>query len=110
MWQNAGYDQTNATSMAAPDTGAASEAAAGGEVVAVVFGPADCVPVAELSAYGVADAYAIEAPLLTGDVPQAWARALAGLAPELSPSAPIAAGTDRGREVMDHFASLTRLP
>ncbi len=110
MWQKAGYDQPNATSMAAPDTGAASEAAAGGEVVAVVFGPADGVPVAELSAYGVADAYAIESPLLTGYVPQAWARALAGLADELSASAVIAAGTDRGSEVMAHLGSITGLP
>src|SRR5260370_21937863 len=40
MWQKAGYDQPNATSMAAPDTGAASEAAAGGGGGARVVRPA----------------------------------------------------------------------
>src|SRR5258708_38317000 len=78
MWQKAGYDQPNATSMAAPDTGAASEAAAGGGGVAVVFGPADGVPGAELSAYGVADAEAVEAPPPSRDVAQGLARGPGG--------------------------------
>jgi electron transfer flavoprotein alpha subunit len=111
MWQEAGYNRPNATSMAGPDPGpgggAASERTA---VAAVVFGAADAVPVAELSAYGVADTYAVESPQLTGYAPQAWARALAGLADELSATAVVAAGTDHGNEVMAHLGSITGLP
>jgi electron transfer flavoprotein alpha subunit len=81
-----------------------------GEVAAVVFGPAASVPVDELSAYGVADAYAVEAEELTGYAPQAWARALAGLAGELSAAVVVAAGTERGSEVMAHLGSITGLP
>jgi electron transfer flavoprotein alpha subunit len=88
---------------------ALAESSAGG-VAAVVFGPAASVPVAELSAYGVADAYAVESPRLTGYAPQAWARALAGLADELSATAVVAAGTDRGSEVMAHLGSVTGMP
>ncbi len=87
----------------------AAESSSGG-VAAVVFGPADAVPAAELSAYGVADAYAVESPQLTGYAPLAWARALAGLADELSATAVAAAGTDHGSEVMAHLGSITGLP
>ncbi len=88
---------------------ALAESSSGG-VAAVVFGPAEAVPVPELSSYGVADAYAVESPRLTGYAPQAWARALAGLADELSATAVTAAGTDRGSEVMANLGSITGLP
>jgi electron transfer flavoprotein alpha subunit len=64
----------------------------------------------ELSDYGVADTYAVESPQLTGYAPQAWARALAELAGELSATAVVAAGTDHGGEVMAHLGSITGLP
>jgi electron transfer flavoprotein alpha subunit len=92
-----------------PAAGAASAVPAG-VVAAVVFGPAGSVPVAGLSAYGVADAYAVESPRLAGYAPQAWARALAGLAARLSATAVIAAGTDRGSEVLAHLGAITGLP
>jgi electron transfer flavoprotein alpha subunit len=81
-----------------------------GGVVAVVFGGAASVPVAELSSYGVRDAYAVEPAELTGYAPQAWARALAGLAAELHAAAVVAAGTDHGSEVMAHLGAITGLP
>jgi len=80
-----------------------AESGAGG-AAAVVFGPG--AP-AELSAYGVADAYAVEAE---GYAPQAWGHALAGLAAELNATAVVAAGTDRGSEVLAHLAAITGLP
>jgi electron transfer flavoprotein alpha subunit len=89
---------------------ALAEASSSSGVVAVVFGAAASVPVAELQAYGVADAYAVESPQLTGYAPEAWARALAGLADELSATAVVAAGTDRGSEVMAHLGSVSGLP
>jgi electron transfer flavoprotein alpha subunit len=91
-------------------TFARSLAGSAGGVVAVVFGAADAVPVGELSAYGVADAYAVESPQLGEYAPQAWARALAGLADELSAGAVVAAGTDHGSEVMAHLGAITGLP
>jgi electron transfer flavoprotein alpha subunit len=79
-------------------------------VAAVVFGPAGSVPVADLSAYGVADAYAVGSARLAGYAPQAWARALAGLAARVSATAVVAAGTDRGSEVLAHLGAITGLP
>jgi electron transfer flavoprotein alpha subunit len=73
---------------------------------AVVFGdPASAAPA--LADYGVRDAFAVE---LTGYAPQAWARALAGLAAELAATAVVAAGTDHGSEVMAHLGAITGLP
>jgi electron transfer flavoprotein alpha subunit len=90
--------------------GGVGAAGAGGRVAAVVFGRADGIPVAELSAYGVADAYAVESPQLTGYAPQAWARALAEFAEEVSAAAVVAAGTDRGHEVLAHLGAISGLP
>ena len=75
-------------------------------VAAVVFGDATAA-VSALAEYGAGDAYAVE---LTGYAPQAWARALEGLATELSATAVVAAGTDHGSEVMAHLGALTGLP
>jgi electron transfer flavoprotein alpha subunit len=77
---------------------------AAGGLIAAVFGPG--AP-AGLGEYGVADAYAVEAD---GYAPQAWGRALAGLAAELNATAVVAAGTDRGSEVLAHLAAITGLP
>ncbi len=89
---------------------AVSAAQPAGGVAAVVFGLAAMVPAGVLSAYGVADVYAVESDELSGYVPQAWARALAGLAAELSATAVVAAGTDHGSEVMAHLGAITGLP
>jgi len=75
-----------------------------GEVAAAVFGDAGAVPVADLSGFGVPVAYAVGSDELTGYAPQAWARALAGLAAELSATAVVAAGTDRGHVVRHRWA------
>src|SRR6185312_3104290 len=77
----------------------------GGQLAAVVFGeagaPAGEAPAGEtLAAYGVTDAYVTEPAQLAGYAPLAWARVLAVLA----------AGTDRGSEVMAHLGALTGLP
>jgi electron transfer flavoprotein alpha subunit len=101
MYQKAGYSAPGGTFMAADGDAA---------VAAVVFGGPAEVPVTDLSGYGVTDAYAVESGELTGYAPQAWARALAGLAAELSATAVVAAGTDRGHEVMAHLGAITGLP
>jgi electron transfer flavoprotein alpha subunit len=93
-----------------PGAGGPNQPGGPGGVVAVVFGDAASVPVSELSSYGVSDAYAVDSAELTGYAPQAWARALAGLADELAATAVVAAGTDHGSEVMAHLGAITGLP
>ncbi|MDQ2810414.1 MAG: electron transfer flavoprotein subunit alpha/FixB family protein [Actinomycetota bacterium] len=79
-------------------------------VGAVVFADAADVPVAALAAYGITDVYVIEPAALEGYAPQAWGRVLAGLAAETGASAVLAAGTDRGHEVLAHVGAITGLP
>ena len=79
-----------------------------GDVTAVVF--ADTAPQDTLGRYGVTDVYQIESGSLDGYAPLAWARVLAGLAAETGATAVLAAGTDRGNEVLAHLGALTGLP
>jgi electron transfer flavoprotein alpha subunit len=80
----------------------------GRDVNAVLF--ADAAPQAALASYGVMGAYVIEPSALEGYAPVAWARVLAGLAAETDASAVLAAGTDRGNEVLAHLGAITGLP
>jgi electron transfer flavoprotein alpha subunit len=77
---------------------------------AVVFADSDRVPASALADYGVTDVYVIEPGTLEGYAPQAWARVLAGLATETGATAVLAAGTDRGNEVLAHLGAITGLP
>ena len=79
-----------------------------GDVSAVVF--ADTAPQDTLASYGVTDVYLIEPSSLEGYAPQAWGRVLAGLAAETGATAVLAAGTDRGNEVLAHLGAITGLP
>src|SRR6266568_2893149 len=76
----------------------------------VVFAESASVPADTLAAYGVTDVYVIEPGSLEGYAPQAWARTLAGLADQTSATAVLAAGTDRGNEVLAHLGAITGLP
>src|SRR5580698_9094598 len=76
----------------------------------VVFADSARVPVAVLAEYGVSDVYVIEPGALDGYAPQAWGRVLAGLAAETGASAVLAAGTDRGNEVLAHAGAIMGLP
>src|SRR5947208_12184912 len=76
----------------------------------VVFAEAADVPADALAGYGATDVYVIEPSSLEGYAPQAWARTLAGLATETGASAVLAAGTDRGNEVLAHLGAITGLP
>ena len=76
----------------------------------VVFGDTASVPAGALVGYGVTDVYVVEPGVLDGYAPQAWARVLAGLASETGATAVLAAGTDRGNEVLAHLGAITGLP
>jgi electron transfer flavoprotein alpha subunit len=79
-------------------------------VRSVVFADSTSMPAAALAEYGVTDVYAIEPAALEGYAPQAWGRVLAGLAAETGATAVLAAGTDRGNEVLAHLGAITGLP
>ena len=79
-------------------------------VRSVVFADSADVPAPVLADYGVTDVYVIEPGSLDGYAPQAWARVLAGLAAEIGATAVLAAGTDRGNEVLAHLGAITGLP
>jgi len=76
----------------------------------VVFADSAQVPADALAGYGVTDVYVVEPDLLDGYAPQAWARVLAGLASETGATAVLAAGTERGNEVLAHLGAMTGLP
>jgi len=78
--------------------------AASGGLAAVVFGDP---PVSDLAAYGVTDVYAVSG--IDGYAPRAWARVLQWLMSEAG-HAVVAAGTERGNEVLAHLGAITGLP
>jgi len=82
----------------------------GSALAAVVFADSASVPAAALAGHGVTDVHLIEPGSLEGYAPQAWARTLAGLAAETGATAVLAAGTDRGNEVLAHLGAITGLP
>ncbi len=88
---------------------------AGQDVAVAWFGGPDAVDAGPLATDGAWIGYAIESDRLTGYAPQAWARALAGLAADppggTGPaSAVLAAATDHGAEVLAHLGALTGMP
>ena len=107
---------------AAGATGSAGvlDAGGGGRVAAVVFGggrsadgpQSEVAPglVADLAAYGVSDVYAVSG--IDGYAPLAWARVLQWLLSASSNPghAVVAAGTERGNEVLAHLGAITALP
>jgi electron transfer flavoprotein alpha subunit len=100
--------ELDAISVADPSLRALTVARSLGDVSAVVF--ADAVPESTLASLGVTDAYLVESSSLDGYAPAAWARVLAGLVAETGAVAVVAAGTDRGNEVLAHLGALTGLP
>ncbi len=64
----------------------------------------------ELAGFGIDTLYAIQSDDLAEYAPAAWAAGLAQLSGELEPTAVMAAGTDRGHEVMAHLAARMELP
>ena len=82
--------------------------AGGDPVEAIVFGAEAGAVAAALGEHGVGTVHVAEHDALQdGYAPAAWARAVAQLATERSPSAIVAAGSDRGQEVLAHAAAMT---
>jgi electron transfer flavoprotein alpha subunit len=77
----------------------------GSALTAVLIGPEAASITAELGPYGVTTAYHVTHGGLTDYSPMAWAESVIQLAAEERPQAILAAGTDRGNEVMAHIAA-----
>lgn len=77
---------------------------------AVLVG-AEAQPLAgRLGAYGASKVHVALHDRLTDYAPEAWAQTVVGLLSELNPNAVLAAGSDRGAEVMAHVAARADLP
>jgi len=83
---------------------------AGAPVTAIVFGRAGHDGVDALAGHGSGAVYEVSRDAVPGYAPLAWARVLAELIAETGASAVVAAGTDRGAEVMAHLGAITGLP
>jgi electron transfer flavoprotein alpha subunit len=77
---------------------------------ALLVGPGGADAAAGLGAHGVASAHVAEDERLGAYVPGAWARSATDRAARLEPSAIVAAGSNRGNEVLAHVSARLGLP
>ena len=77
---------------------------------AVLFGPGASSAATALGAFGVSSAWVIELSGLEGYAPAAWGRALSQLVAAGAPSIVLAAGNDRGQEVLAYAATMSGAP
>jgi electron transfer flavoprotein alpha subunit len=78
--------------------------------VALLVGPGGRDAAAGLGAHGVESVHVAEDERLSAYAPGAWARCVTDLAGRLEPSAIVAAGSNRGNEVLAHVAARLDLP
>ena len=84
---------------------------AGSEPVeALLVGPGGAGAAAELGAHGVVKAHVAEHERLAAYAPGAWARCVTDAIERTGATAVVAAGTNRGNEVMAHVAARLDLP
>ena len=81
----------------------------GDPLVAVLVGDVSATSLETLGTFGVGEAYSIESDELDSYAPVGWAKAIMELASSPATTAVVAAGTDRGNEVMAHVGALTGL-
>ena len=77
---------------------------------AVLIGADGTVLAGELGRYGVSTVHIAQDDRLESYAPEAWAQSVVELVRALQPGAALAAGTDRGNEVMAHVAARLDLP
>jgi electron transfer flavoprotein alpha subunit len=82
----------------------------GGDLEALLVGPGGTEAAQELSAHGVTTAHVADDDRLAAYAPGAWARCVTDAIEKTSPTAVVAAGSNRGNEVMAHVAARMDLP
>jgi electron transfer flavoprotein alpha subunit len=88
----------------------ARELAAGDPLTALLVGDGGREVSAQLGAHGVTTALAAEDERLAAYAPGAWARSVTDAIEHAGASAVVAAGTERGNEVLSHVAARLDLP
>jgi electron transfer flavoprotein alpha subunit len=88
----------------------ARDLAGGGDVHALVAGPSAAAAASALGEHGVSTVHVAEHDVFASHAPVALGRALTQLASQLGSRAVLAAGTERGNEVMAHAAAIADLP
>jgi electron transfer flavoprotein alpha subunit len=88
----------------------ARELAAGEPVEALLAGPGARDAAGQLGAHGVATAHVAEHERLDAFAPGAWARCVGDVIERTQPRAVVAAGTNRGNEILSHVAARRDLP
>jgi len=81
----------------------------GSPLAAALVGPGEAGLIETLGAFGVRDVHAITSEELRAYSPTGWARALLGVVEATGVDTVVAAGTDRGNEVMAHVGAQTGL-
>ncbi len=81
-----------------------------GEVEAVLIGADGAGLAEELGRYGVETVHLVTHEILSDYAPEAWGASIAQLVADRAPLAVLAAGTERGNEVMAHAAARLDLP
>jgi electron transfer flavoprotein alpha subunit len=81
-----------------------------GPLEAVLIGKESASLAEGLGQYGISRVHLIQHEHLTDYAPEAWAQSVVQLIDSEHPHALIAAGTDRGNEVLGHVAAQTNLP
>ena len=88
----------------------ARELAGDEPLAAVLVGPGGTDAAAQLGSHGVVTAHLAEDERLAAYAPGAWARSVTDLIESTEPSAVVAAGSNRGNEVLAHVAARLDLP
>jgi electron transfer flavoprotein alpha subunit len=81
----------------------------GRRLVAALIGEASPAAIEALSKYAVSDAYQVSIDGLAGYSPAGWSRAVLDLVEDLGARAVVAAGTERGQEIMANMGATTGL-
>jgi electron transfer flavoprotein alpha subunit len=102
--------QPDRLSLEAVTFGRGLAAALGANLEAVLLGSGGSAAAGRLAGIGVAAAHVAADPRLDTYAPAAWAAALGSLMGSVTPAAVIAAGSDRGAEVLAHLGARTGLP
>ena len=84
--------------------------AGGGPLGALLIGPGAADAADELGAHGVTTAHVADDDRLGAYAPAAWARCVTDAIGKTHPAAVVAAGSNRGNEVMAHVAARMDLP
>jgi electron transfer flavoprotein alpha subunit len=79
-------------------------------IVAAMVGVVSAPTLTTLSSYGVSEVYELVVDGVDVYAPRAWARAMWQLCESLGAEAVVAAGTDRGNEVLAHIGATTGRP